>query len=172
MVEDSSRHKWVKIVRCLKDFVAVLTWETTLVASWLLSCTLVPFWKGSYSVRKDPVSTVSILYKSIAGRYRPIRVADGPITALYIFINNSSWGICSFWVDPFSEGNKNYFDSVTSFESVPITLRGLNTCASETTLTRNFLYPLVLRLTTTSSLAKFVSLCKMAANSGMCRHSS
>ena len=31
-------------------------------------------------VRKYPVS---ILYKSIAGRYRPVRVADGPITARY-----------------------------------------------------------------------------------------
>ena len=28
-----------------------------------------------------PTLTVSILYKSIAGRYRPVRVADGPITA-------------------------------------------------------------------------------------------
>ena len=34
---------------------------------------------------------VSILYKSIAGRYRPIRVADGPITACYRFIKNASW---------------------------------------------------------------------------------
>ena len=33
---------------------------------------------------------VSILYKSIAGRYRPIRVADGPRTALYRFIKNAS----------------------------------------------------------------------------------
>ena len=30
------------------------------------------------------VSPVSILYKSIAGRYRPVRVADGPITARYL----------------------------------------------------------------------------------------
>ena len=35
---------------------------------------------------------VSILYKSIAGRYRLVRVADGPITARYIFIKNASWG--------------------------------------------------------------------------------
>ena len=34
---------------------------------------------------------VSILYKSIAGRYRPVRVADGPITARYRFIKNASW---------------------------------------------------------------------------------
>ena len=31
---------------------------------------------------------VSILYKSIAGRYRPVRVADGPITARYRFRKN------------------------------------------------------------------------------------
>ena len=34
---------------------------------------------------------VSILYKSIAGRYRPVRVADGPITARYRF--NASWEV-------------------------------------------------------------------------------
>ena len=33
---------------------------------------------------------VSILYKSVAGRYRPFRVADGPITARYIFTKNAS----------------------------------------------------------------------------------
>ena len=33
----------------------------------------------------------SILYKSIAGRYRPVRVADGPITARCRFIKNASW---------------------------------------------------------------------------------
>ena len=34
---------------------------------------------------------VSILYKSIADRYRPVRVADGPITTRYRFIKNASW---------------------------------------------------------------------------------
>ena len=34
---------------------------------------------------------VSILHKSIAGRYRPVRVADGPITASYRCIKNASW---------------------------------------------------------------------------------
>ena len=29
---------------------------------------------------------VSILHKSIAGRYRPVRVADGPIMARYRFM--------------------------------------------------------------------------------------
>ena len=34
---------------------------------------------------------VSILHKSIACRYRPVRVADGPITARGRFIKNASW---------------------------------------------------------------------------------
>ena len=34
---------------------------------------------------------VSILYKSIAVRYRPVSVADGQITARYRFIKNASW---------------------------------------------------------------------------------
>ena len=33
---------------------------------------------------------VSILHKSISGRYRPVRVPDGPITARYRFIKNAS----------------------------------------------------------------------------------
>ena len=33
----------------------------------------------------------NILYKSIAGHYRPVRVADGPITACYRFIKNANW---------------------------------------------------------------------------------
>ena len=33
---------------------------------------------------------MSILYKSKAGRYRPVRVAEGPITARYRFIKNAS----------------------------------------------------------------------------------
>ena len=36
-------------------------------------------------------SPVSIQRKSIAGRYRPVRLADGPITARCRFIKNTSW---------------------------------------------------------------------------------
>ena len=36
-----------------------------------------------------------ILYKSIVGRYRPVRVPDGPITARHRFIKNASWVLCS-----------------------------------------------------------------------------
>ena len=56
----------------------------------------------TFAVRRHIVATlrdhqaknaypVSILYKSIAGRYRPVRVADGPITVRYRFIKNASW---------------------------------------------------------------------------------
>ena len=37
------------------------------------------------------VFPVSILYKSIAGRNRLVRIADGPITARHRFIKNASW---------------------------------------------------------------------------------
>ena len=37
------------------------------------------------------ICPASILYKSIAGRYRPVRIADGPITARYRFIKNPYW---------------------------------------------------------------------------------
>ena len=33
----------------------------------------------------------SSLYKSTAGRYRPVSYPDGPITARYRFINNAYW---------------------------------------------------------------------------------
>ena len=42
-------------------------------------------------VTVQTIYPVSILYKSIAGLYRPVRVADGPITVRYIFIKNASW---------------------------------------------------------------------------------
>ena len=41
--------------------------------------------------KKLNLASMSILYKPIAGRYRPVRVADGPITAHYRFIKNASW---------------------------------------------------------------------------------
>ena len=41
------------------------------------------------------VIPASILYKSIEGRYRPVRVTDGPIVARYRFIKNAYWhGTC------------------------------------------------------------------------------
>ena len=62
-------------------------------------------WLGTLNVRMLSVITmrllqyfykrimnpVSILHKSIAGRRRPVRVADGPITARCRCINNASW---------------------------------------------------------------------------------
>ena len=46
-------------------------------------------------IRKKNPYPVSILYKSIAGRYRPVSYPDGPITARYRFIKNADWvNIC------------------------------------------------------------------------------
>ena len=50
------------------------------------------YWSGhiwcAYLIRTIPAS---ILYTSIASLYRPVRVADGPITARYRFIKNAYW---------------------------------------------------------------------------------
>ena len=42
-------------------------------------------------------SPESILYKSIASRYRPFSYPDGPITARYRFIKNASWETTNWW---------------------------------------------------------------------------
>ena len=58
--------------------------------------------EGTYSLYKTiwlywllwsflTVYQASILYKSTAGRYRPVRVADGPITARCRFIKYAYW---------------------------------------------------------------------------------
>ena len=37
--------------------------------------------------------SVSILRKSISGRHRPVRVADGPMTARCRFTKNANWAL-------------------------------------------------------------------------------
>ena len=57
---------------------------------------LVPVTVFILSIRTNKprqIYLASILHKSIAGRYRPVRVTDGPITARYRFIKNASWVI-------------------------------------------------------------------------------
>ena len=39
----------------------------------------------------ENITPASILYKSIAGRYRPVSYPDGPITVRYRFIKNAYW---------------------------------------------------------------------------------
>ena len=54
---------------------------------------MLTFLPGMLSVRL--MYPGSILYKSIAGRYRPVRIADGPITVCFRFIKNATWvGSC------------------------------------------------------------------------------
>ena len=60
---------------------------TTIYLKPAYHITRVPF-RQKIRICKNPVS---ILYKSIADRYRPVRVADGPITARCRFIKNASW---------------------------------------------------------------------------------
>ena len=43
------------------------------------------------------------------GRYRPVRVADGPITARCRFIKNASWVYCSFTIT-----GKQFTDIITN----------------------------------------------------------
>ena len=52
---------------------------------------------GEQKIENCSLIPESILHKSIAGRYRPVRVADGPITARCRFINNASWDV---WAMP------------------------------------------------------------------------
>ena len=47
--------------------------------------------KMPYLKLNSSIIPVSIFYKFIASRYRPVRVADGPITARYRFIKTASW---------------------------------------------------------------------------------
>ena len=51
----------------------------------------------------ENTSLVSILHKSLACRYRPVRVADGPITTSCRFIKNACWVealilICTYFI--------------------------------------------------------------------------
>ena len=49
----------------------------------------------------------SIIYKSIAGRYRPVSYPDGPIKARYRFINNTCWEMVTRMAEEPAHG-KNY----------------------------------------------------------------
>ena len=51
---------------------------------------------SSYLLVLITLNPASILYKSIAGRYRHVSYPDGPITARYRFIKNAYWN--AYWV--------------------------------------------------------------------------
>ena len=65
----------------------------------------------------------SILYKSIAGRYRPVRVADGPITARYRFIKNAYWVVRYLLSYHHSKEDDSYVVKVTHNSLITQTLR-------------------------------------------------
>ena len=62
----------------------------TIIRIWAISCKQIHVNK-KWVIYCNP--SISILYKSKAGRYRYVRVADGSITACYRFIKNASWDI-------------------------------------------------------------------------------
>ena len=68
-----------------RDFVICISVVATVSSCFVIVCS------SSLIIsvpREGCASQVSNLYKSLAGRYRPVRVADGPITARYKFIKN------------------------------------------------------------------------------------
>ena len=62
-------------------------WTVTSYASLGTTDTFI---RAKYSM-KYMYNPISILHKSRAGRYRPVRVADGPLSARCRFIKNASW---------------------------------------------------------------------------------
>ena len=70
--------------------------------------------------RLNKTNPVSIRYKSIAGRYRPVSYPDGPITARYRFIKNASWEVSYFLVlEPLKQLNiKHHFCTTMSRISI------------------------------------------------------
>ena len=80
---------------------------------------------------------VSILYKSIAGRYRPVSYPDGPITACYRFIKNDDWAVNKY-VKSFSDVASEFvglrldseliLSSVTEGTRPPICWPSLDVC--------------------------------------------
>ena len=64
---------------------------------------------------------VSILYKSITGRYRPVSYPGGPITARYRFIKNAYWVICHLAIYiPYSHKHHLMSRQLIFFLSVPL----------------------------------------------------
>ena len=95
---DSYCEKWITVVTTMYSFQINRTCQDDFIPihyTPTLSCMVFTIWALPYEIVSGhsliTVFPVSILYKSIAGRNRPVRVADGPITARYRFIKNASW---------------------------------------------------------------------------------
>ena len=59
-----------------------------------------------YDISLQLKITVSILHKSIAGRYRPVRIADGPITGRYTLRKTRLFK----YIENFTTNNGNFSD--------------------------------------------------------------
>ena len=79
------------IVRMKKFFILIYTpygsedFDQTVWLRWLIRI----FARHTYLKLRFLNFPVSILYKSLSGRYRPVSYPDGPKTARYIFIKNA-----------------------------------------------------------------------------------
>ena len=69
----SLEYRWYKCLGSSKTLIRVL---------------FILLWHWGYSLKGF---LASILYKSIAGRYRPVSYPDGPITARYRLTKNAYW---------------------------------------------------------------------------------
>ena len=65
---------------------------------------------------------ISILHKSITGRYRPVRVADGPIMVRCRFIKNARWDVGWSWFS-FLTWHKDRFLVLGIYETILVKIR-------------------------------------------------
>ena len=95
-----SHEKYLKMnmfstTRLLIDDRSILQNRFPTLLGFTEQYSIVPFvLAGTFRITQSKINDpnpASILYKSIAGRNRPVRVADGPITARYRFIKNAYW---------------------------------------------------------------------------------
>ena len=97
------------------DFLPLFIRKTTSVTD-LLSYILCNSEKVSSNREEYPSKQI---YKSTAGQYQPIRVADGPITACYRFIKNASWDAPKGEKIPFQKGGEILLTEFPSPERIP-----------------------------------------------------
>ena len=104
----SLSHQWFKETNdCICILFSKDNWKRCIcyIGNHLLNNQSVLFVFVASQFIQRKVSPVSILYKSIAGRYRPVSYPDWPITACYRFIKNASW-VCSAAISKNQDINK------------------------------------------------------------------
>ena len=70
----------------------------------------------------------SILYKSTAGRYRPVSYPDGPITARYRFMKNAYWGFTYIFVSSNDYGSLSHIQLLIGNRVATFLRKGCQLC--------------------------------------------